>query len=352
MDDFEDIENDAPTVKDLFEKLKSKKVIVFAHVGGRYANLTLHNEKLERAIEIHSSWGTFEWFFHEALRRNYQIGVVANSDGHKGRPGASYPGVFDFGSFGGLTCILSSKLTRKNIFDALYNRHCYATTGARIYLNINYSMSGKKGIMGDIVKAKDSPILKVSCCGTSAIDRIEIWNKDEKIYNYFPVIKDDLVKIAYSGSKVKGRGRGMIWGGEIKLRENTFQGKIEKINFFSSRSYVEKNSENLKWRGETTGGMQALIFDLKNDQGELEMKINNREIIIPIKNIKQSPKKINMGGLDAKIEIYKVSKDEKPKTIYFEYKLNKLNTGNNPIFIKVIQRDGHMAWSSPIYFEK
>jgi hypothetical protein len=353
VDDFEDIGNDAPTVEKLFKKLKAKKAIVFAHVGGRYANLSLHNKKIERAIEIHSCWGTFEWFFHDALKRDYQIGVVANSDGHKGRPGASYPGTSYFGSFGGLTCIIAPKLTREDIFNSLYNRHCYATTGARIYLDVNYSLSEKKGVMGDIVKITDMPILKVTCCGTSAIDRIEIWNKDKKIYTYFPpIIEKSLIKIAYSGSKVKGRGRSMIWEGKVQLKDNAFQGKIDKVNFFNPNNYIETDSKILKWRGETTGGIQALIFDLENNQGELEMKINNKEFILPIKNINQIPKIFNMGGLDAKVEVYRVSENEETKIINFKYKPKKLNDGNNPVFVKVIQKNGHMAWSSPIYFIK
>ena len=37
---------------------------------------------------------------------------------------------------GGLTGVLCDRLTRQNIFDALHNRHCYATTGERIVLGL------------------------------------------------------------------------------------------------------------------------------------------------------------------------------------------------------------------------
>lgn len=352
VDDFEDIANDAPTTKDLFKKLKSKRVIVFAHVGGRYAELSIHNEKIERSIEIHSSWGTFEWFFHDALRKGYRIGVVANSDGHKGRPGASYPGSFHFGSLGGLTCIMASDLSRKKIFKALLNRHCYATTGARIYLDVSFSVARKDGILGDIIKTRGIPKLKVVCAGTASIDRIEIWNKDKKIHTHFPVIKKDLIKISYSGSKVKGRGRGMTWEGRIQLKDNSFKGGLEKVNFFSSNNYVEMSADFLIWKGETTGGTQALIFDLKDNKGKLKIEVNNKIIQLPVQKINQFPKIFDMGGLDAKLEIHRVSKNENLGSVNFEYKLADLIDGNNPIYIKVIQRDGHMAWSSPIYFVK
>ena len=59
-----------------------------AHVGGRYADITFaHDEDLETAVEVHSDWGTFEWIVWDALEKGYRVGIVGNSDGHKGRPG-------------------------------------------------------------------------------------------------------------------------------------------------------------------------------------------------------------------------------------------------------------------------
>ncbi len=64
-----------------------------AHVGGRYADLSVgHDGRIERAVEIHSCWGTFEWLLHDAFDLGHRVGVVCHSDDHKGRPGAAYPG--------------------------------------------------------------------------------------------------------------------------------------------------------------------------------------------------------------------------------------------------------------------
>jgi hypothetical protein len=68
---------------------------------------------METAVEVHSAWGTFEWIVRDAFEKNYRVGIVANSDGHKGRPGACYPGASFFGSYGGLTCFLAERLDRE-----------------------------------------------------------------------------------------------------------------------------------------------------------------------------------------------------------------------------------------------
>jgi hypothetical protein len=88
-----DEQSDAHTAAALFERLRGRDCIVAAHVGGRYADIKRsHDIELETAVEVHSSWGTFEWILHDAFEEGYRVGVVANSDGHKGRPGACYSG--------------------------------------------------------------------------------------------------------------------------------------------------------------------------------------------------------------------------------------------------------------------
>jgi hypothetical protein len=88
------------TANRLFEALTGEDCRVIAHVGGRYADVKYaHDGHVERTVEVHSSWGTFEWILHDAFEKGFRVGVVCHSDDHKGRPGAAaqrskfyYPG--------------------------------------------------------------------------------------------------------------------------------------------------------------------------------------------------------------------------------------------------------------------
>src|SRR5262249_27251073 len=107
------------------------------HVGGRYADVKYaHDGRIERTVEVHSSWGTFEWLLHDAFEMGYRVGVVCHSDDHKGRPGATTPGASSFGAIGGLSCYFMSELTRDALFEALRTRRHYGTTGARLFLDV------------------------------------------------------------------------------------------------------------------------------------------------------------------------------------------------------------------------
>src|SRR6476659_7821097 len=96
-----------------------------------------HDGRLERAVEVHSTWGTFEWLLHDAFEQGYRVGVVCHSDDHKGRPGATRPGASTFGAIGGLSCYFMPELTRDALFTALRQRKHYGTTGPRIFIELN-----------------------------------------------------------------------------------------------------------------------------------------------------------------------------------------------------------------------
>ena len=87
--DRSDLDTDAPNARLLFEALQDEDCFVYAHVGGRYADTAFaHDPRVEKAMEIHSAWGTFEWLLTDGFALGHRCGVVCNSDGHKGRPGA------------------------------------------------------------------------------------------------------------------------------------------------------------------------------------------------------------------------------------------------------------------------
>ena len=141
LEERSDMHNDANDLKALYAALQEEDCVLYAHVGGRYANIAYaHDPRLETALELHSAWGSFEWMLTDSFKLGYRCGVVCNSDGHKGRPGASYPGAATFGSYGGLTCFLTDRLDRDSIFEAMRRRHHYGTTGSRIHVDVRASL--------------------------------------------------------------------------------------------------------------------------------------------------------------------------------------------------------------------
>ncbi len=130
----------------LYERIRQHvdpdKVLLGSHVGGRYADIRQYfDQELGPLVEVVSCWGVFEWLLWDAFEMGYIVGVMCNSDGHKGQPGAEGPGAGDFGINNGLPCVLTDSLTRESIFAALKARRCYGTTGPRIDLEARPRLS-------------------------------------------------------------------------------------------------------------------------------------------------------------------------------------------------------------------
>lgn len=182
-----DIPSDSPNILDLFRSLNSQDTLVIAHSGGRRANLTHHSHNFPTHVEVHSCWGTDENLLFEALERDLTVGIVSNSDGHTLRPGAETPGnSLMFKDISGLTCVIANTLSPQSIFQALKNRHCFATTGHRPIFSV--SLQNKNHLIGSMGEVIDSPLninhlqLNISFTGTTHIKIIQVFNKSKCIH--------------------------------------------------------------------------------------------------------------------------------------------------------------------------
>jgi hypothetical protein len=353
----------SPTARELFQNLARQggpRPFAFAHVGGRYADLGMHDPGIELAVEIHSAWGTFEWLLQDALRRGYRVGVCANSDGHKCRPGASYPGAGDFGSLGGLTCVLARELDRESVLQALVARHFYATTGNRCLVQVELQTGdGRSAMMGDVIEIETdagAPVLHARLVGTAPIESIEVHNGLQVIQTLRPYGEDDLgrrVKVVWSGAEVRGRDRMVRWDGGLRVRGNAILEAVP-INFWNANRPLETiNSHELAWKSATTGGVTGVILMLEQaSAGTLEIETRQRRVQCQVAALGLEPTVWECGGLRKEIRAYRLPDEQRPCEFSFSLPLTGLRQGDNPVYVRMTQEDGHMAWTSPIYLHK
>jgi len=350
--------SDSPTALELFKNLREEggpTPFNFAHVGGRYADLAMHDPEIELAVEVHSAWGTFEWFLAEALEHGYRVGFCANSDGHKCRPGASYPGASKFGSLGGLTCVLAEELTRESILKALQSRHFYATTGNRPLLDIRLiTNNGRSAIMGDVIETGTGDIsLNIRAAGTNPIEQLQVRNGMEVIHNHRPCEDSDhghRIKIVWRGAEVRGRDRLTTWDGGLVVKGNNII-SATPINFWNANQPLEMlNNQELKWKSVTTGGLSGIIIELEDKHnGSIQVDMTQGKVACEISSIGHQPQSWEYGGLMKKFSLYRLPENLQPQEISLSFPVPALHPGDNPIYFVIEQEDGHMAWSSPIY---
>lgn len=368
-------ETDAHDATALFERLAGEEAIVTAHIGGRYADIGFaHDAKLEPSVEVHSAWGSFEWLLDDAFSRGYRVGVVAASDGHKGRPGASYPGDAEFGSYGGLTCHLLERLDRDALFKAFRKRHHYATTGARIGLDLavmfdgpstvsgrNPSLAGapscaaRRAMMGDIVET-DAATARVTfeVLGSAPIERVELRDGMHVVKTFRPYGEAELggrIRIVCEGAAYRGRGRLVKWTAEAAV-EGASISRIAGVNFWNPDIQPEQSgARTARWRCVTTGGFSAVDLWLAEEEADGKLAIGTSEgnAELSLADIGFADTVFDFGGLGKRIRVFRLPDANLPETLHGEADVNLAAERDTVLMIALTQCDGHRAWSSPVY---
>lgn len=368
-------ETDCHDVKDLFDALQDEDVIVVPHVGGRFADVSYaHDARLEPSVEVHSSWGTFDWIVEQSLQNGHRIGIVAGSDGHKGRPGASYPGDAKFGSYGGLTCHLLPNLSRDALFEEFRRRHHYATTGVRLFLSTSLSFEEparifhrnpdfepesfahhSKAIMGDIARTQtDTAQLDIEVSAPSPVERVDLFDGTTLLETIRPFTDADLgarLRIICKGQETRGRGRLVKWTGQARL-SGANASRIAAVNYYNPDKQPKLTAPGIiDWVTVTTGGFSAIDVWLSHvdTNAKIEIETNLGTLKLAMSDIGVTPTVLECGGIDKTLSVQRLPEIFSDKRITVSRDIAIPETGERAIFARVALEDGHIAWSSPIY---
>ena len=100
----------------------------------------------------------------------------------------------------------------------------------------------------------------------------------------------------------------------------------------------------------TTGGAAGLILTLEKPKaGFIELHTAQRDISCRLRTLGAAPRTWACGGLRKQIQVYRLPAESREVTMRVPLDLAKLGPGDNPIYVRITQEDGHMAWSSPMY---
>jgi hypothetical protein len=363
------------TADKLFAALQGEECRVIAHVGGRYADVKYaHDGRIERTVEVHSSWGTFEWLLHDAFAMGYRVGVVCHSDDHKGRPGATTPGASTFGAIGGLSCYFMPELTRDALFEALRTRRHYGTTGTRLFLDVRGTFERdvtgfsedpqlgpaqefalREALMGDIVRPAGVPMkLSVEAIGTVPLERIDVLHGTRVVQSARPFAAGDLgrrVRVRWQGAEYRGRGRETVWQGKLSVTGNRIA-RFAPVNFLNPERKVEEVNAGaaLAWTSVTTGNLAGIDLWLADARaGALRIETNVVSGEVDLARLADDTIAFDGGGLGRGLSVYRLPEADWSRRLTLEHQVAFAGGADLPVYVRVTQADGHQAWSSPIY---
>lgn len=348
----------------------------------RGANTAHWNPAVTPVVEIYSEHGNAEsdrgphdyirhshggrWTpntYQSILAAGHRTGALASTDDHFGFPGA-------YGE--GLAAVLTKELTREAVFDALRNKRTYAVTGDRIKLD--FRLNG--GHMGNELDFSPQREIYVHAQGWDEIERVELIKNGKVIHRDFPLDRDQtediwenplLLRVEYGWGPWSRLENVRIadWemdvhlqGGKIEALQPCWQsGPLaeERRNELSQQSaegfrLVSYTSRHQAFEEKATN---AIVLKARvKPQDKLVIQCRKPTAITIEKSMAellQSSQVVLCGPYpEESILIHRMVSQQKARSVF---RLVDQANGKQDdwYYVRVIQSNGQMAWSSPIW---
>ncbi|NOZ21416.1 MAG: CehA/McbA family metallohydrolase [Planctomycetes bacterium] len=186
---------DTDTPAKLLPKLKNAGAIAIPHhIGWTGFDWESFDPEVQPIVEICSIHGAYEYegnqpipyrsdnvipgyFVRDMLNKGLKFGLCACSGGH-GLLAHHGMGWKEESYLAGLTAVYAERLTRDSILDAIKKRRCYATSGAKIFLD--FRINGH--MMGSEIDAEGEIEIAANVVGTYRLNRVEIIRNGDVIH--------------------------------------------------------------------------------------------------------------------------------------------------------------------------
>jgi len=299
------------------------------------------------------------------LAEGHRVGVIASTDDHLGYPGAYRQG---------LAAVKAVELSRAAIFDALRKRRTYAVTGDRIELD--FSLNGR--VMGEQIPYARERKLAVSVSGWDQVDRVELLKNNQVIHRDFPMdrlvspaswSRPVLIRLEYGWGPWAALGVTKVADWDIGIRIEG--GVLEAVHpCFQSGPFEEDRRDRLMDR--TDRGVRVKSFTARRQ--ELE-DIATKAVVLKARGGPDTkfiislttPSKVSLTQTFRELAESgeKVFTGEFPKEsvlvhrlVFAEHYLTTYSVADQDrgdkaswYYLRVVQANGQLAWSSPIWVE-
>jgi hypothetical protein len=290
-----DPKNPMAPIGKMLESVKLAKVptLVIPHIGGGppdWSHPT--DQRIERLFEIASVHGVFEesWVAH--LKNGLRQGVIGAGDTHTTSMGIAYPGIIYVNS-NALAGVWSQSKSRQSIWDGLYERRTFATTGNQRMM-ASFRVNGEE--MGGEIAAAGAPGTRIEArvSGTAPLLRVELVRNGEVIHAVTParaagpvariVWGDNLYQRRAATGMRKGSLRAT--GGRVRL--------LEAVNRDQGFEIFRQAGDGIEWESAAVSGdRDGVLVDLSGASGELRFRLDDSdtmgmfETAIPIEGLKR-----------------------------------------------------------------
>ena len=300
------------------------------------------------------------------LAQGHIFGFSGNTDHHSAHPG----------SYGhGRTGAWAQGLTREALWEAFFARRTYALTGDRIALRFALNDAP----MGALLEAGGGTRrIEVAVEGGGAIDCVDIVKNNRLLRRFSEtdvaeeaageVVRTKLFLELGWGEKRKQADWDVSFGisaGEILSVEPRFRGQ-EVVSPVEREDGAPAQLHSAHWEREGERGVRFTASSIGNPtnstsatqgmclevemprEGTVEAVLNGRAARFPLTRLLAGARTGRLGGIDS--PAYRFHRAPLPWEFEWVFSFEDEAEGEDVYYVRVRQKNGQWAWSSPIFF--
>jgi hypothetical protein len=390
------------TLPALYESLRTVDAMVIPHHTGYPVGLCgkdwdHHDETLTPFVELYSLHGSSEepggirpllttgsWMgpgasggsVQEGLARGYKLGIIASSDAH-----GEHPGAYDLG----LVAAYAEELTRYSLWDAFKAKRVYGVTGDRIALDV--AINGHP--MGSTLQVTDRRVIDIGVVAWDKVERLDIVKNNALLHSVVEpagtTAPDRRLRFRFMVEWGWNRKAPDDWEGHLELRDGRILQAIPcyrgRVASRVGRGITHQTDRACSWTSHTEQhqhgtplrrSADALWFDVECDwdaplhlwlssggrRQELRLlpaDILARSVLLHLEPVPYTTDGAHWRKMEtlAKMKVHQGWPIEQlALSLHYEDDTRgRTNNRTDFYYVRVIQRNGQRAWSSPIWVE-
>jgi hypothetical protein len=185
------------------------------------------------------------------------------------------------------------------------------------------------------------------------------------------------VCVLWEGASRQTSYSGVIWDGVLGVNGGRIVG-VDDVRFDSPRSHLfDRTEQGLAWHSVACGYPSGIVLELDGDDVEIAVEIESTLISGPryggtsylgsmgisyrpaerigftctLDELNQGPRTVDIGPFNRKVTVSMGPEEGGAESAEFTFVDPDPRPGINPYWVRVVQTDMEMAWTSPIFVD-
>ncbi|HAM56523.1 MAG TPA: hypothetical protein DCQ64_14450 [Candidatus Rokubacteria bacterium] len=252
--------------------------------------------------------------------------------------------------------MLAESLTREAVFEAIRQRRCYGVTAAQ-RIHVELAVNGLA--MGAEARARGPVTITGRVAGTGALERIDVFRGLEiirAIAAYAPADFEGSARyrIAWAGSRVRGRDRLTRWDGSLELSAGRILDAVPFAMENPEKGIAEQTATRIAWISTTTGDDDGVditldapadaVLRFRTPVIDLDMRLGDLA--------GGATRTFPAGGIDLRVFMRRLPARGFTRELAIDHTDPAPPPGACAAYwIRATQEDGAQAWTSPVYLD-